>query len=146
MRYLHSTIKFVIRNSHFDLFYLYSSTTSVILTLSFSIKAFDMSIIPFLSASIKICSISSFLTSKNHESFFKRRIIYGLFLVWKKIPARILFLTTHNRETTFLLLLAVPPLPYLLFNLFLGMLRHYGILFHTVFSLCIWIQHAVTVL
>ena len=26
MRYLHSTIKFVIRNSHFDLYYLYSST------------------------------------------------------------------------------------------------------------------------
>ena len=27
MRYLHSTIKFVIRNSHFDLYYLYSSTS-----------------------------------------------------------------------------------------------------------------------
>ena len=27
MRYLHSTIKFVIRDSHFDLYYLYSSTT-----------------------------------------------------------------------------------------------------------------------
>ena len=26
MRYLHSTIKFVIRDSHFDLYYLYSST------------------------------------------------------------------------------------------------------------------------
>ena len=26
MRYLYSTIKFVIRNSHFDLYYLYSST------------------------------------------------------------------------------------------------------------------------
>ena len=29
MRYLHSTIKFVIRNSHFDLYYLYSSTNEV---------------------------------------------------------------------------------------------------------------------
>ena len=27
MRYLHSTIKFAIRNSHFDLYYLYSSTS-----------------------------------------------------------------------------------------------------------------------
>ena len=27
MRYLHSTIKFVIRDSHFDLYYLYSSTS-----------------------------------------------------------------------------------------------------------------------
>ena len=26
VRYLHSTIKFVIRDSHFDLYYLYSST------------------------------------------------------------------------------------------------------------------------
>ena len=27
MRYIHSIIKLVIRNSHFDLYYLYSSTT-----------------------------------------------------------------------------------------------------------------------
>ena len=30
MRYLHSTIKFVIRNSHFDLYYLYSSTNGLV--------------------------------------------------------------------------------------------------------------------
>ena len=29
MRYLHSTIKFVIRDSHFDLYYLYSSTNGI---------------------------------------------------------------------------------------------------------------------
>ena len=36
MRYLHSTIKFVIRDSHFDLYYLYSSTN----TNEFDLKVF----------------------------------------------------------------------------------------------------------
>ena len=33
MRYLHSTIKFVIRISHFDLYYLYSSTKCNVLEI-----------------------------------------------------------------------------------------------------------------
>ena len=39
MRYLHSTIKFVIRDSHFDLYYLYSST---IMTIQKVLKRSDI--------------------------------------------------------------------------------------------------------
>lgn len=89
MRYIHSIIKLVIRNSHFDLYYLYSSTSYFGVTIDFLLTNKDVKQLEELQLKSKLLTTEMFLKSgksqkglyeiDNKKYFFEERqneIIY----------------------------------------------------------------------
>ena len=111
MRYLHCTIIFLIRNSHFDLYYLYSNTTSLKIKDHFKwierfYDSFDLNKAFEISEKFNLDTNKRFKAlSKGYQSIFKLTVALSLNVPYVIFDEPVLGLDANHRELFYDLLL-----------------------------------------